>query len=109
MSCGEPDARERARPVRRAAARRPPAARLTRRLAVDPYQPWITTLNISARSVRVLSDRRATPQLRISCRSRVFASPETAGEKFTKVLPEPTLRQPRTERVAKEVKRRVLV
>jgi hypothetical protein len=37
-------------------------------------------LNISARSVRVLSDRRATPQRRISRRIRVFASPDTAGE-----------------------------
>jgi hypothetical protein len=44
-------------------------------------------LNISARSVRVLSERRATPQRRISRRIRVFASPETAGEKFTKYFP----------------------
>ena len=34
---GEPDAGELARPVRRAAAEKPPAARLTRRSAVDPY------------------------------------------------------------------------
>ena len=52
-----------------------------------PNQPWSWRLNISARSVRVLSDRRATRQRRISRRSRVFASPDTAGEKFTKCFP----------------------
>ena len=36
---GEPDAGELARPVRRAAARKPPAARLNRRLAADPTHP----------------------------------------------------------------------
>ena len=44
-------------------------------------------MNISARSVRVLSDRRATRQLRNSRRIRVFASLDTAGEKFTKCFP----------------------
>src|SRR5512140_3888422 len=87
MSCGEPDAQEWACPVRRAAARRPTAARLTRRLAVDPDQPWSFRLNISARSVRDLSERRATRQLRISRRSRVFVAFETAGEKFTQCFP----------------------
>ena len=52
-----------------------------------PIQPWSWRLNISARSVRVLSERRATLQLRISRRIRVFASPETAGDKFTKCFP----------------------
>jgi hypothetical protein len=35
MSCGEPDARERARPVRRAGTRKPPCASKARRLVSD--------------------------------------------------------------------------
>jgi hypothetical protein len=54
---------------------------------LDPDQPWSWRLNISARSVRVLSDRPTTRQRRIWRRIRVLASPDTAGEKFTKYLP----------------------
>jgi len=44
-------------------------------------------LNMRARSVRVLSGRRCSRQRRISRRIRVFASFETAGEKFRKCFP----------------------
>ena len=66
-------------------------------------------MNISARSVRVLSERRATPQLRISRRIRVFASPDTAGEKFTKCFPNLFFDSRGRNVYDEEVERRVLV
>ena len=54
---------------------------------LDPDQPWSWRLNISARSVRVLSERQFTRQRRISRRIRVFAALDTAGVKFRKYFP----------------------
>jgi hypothetical protein len=69
MSCGEPDARERARPVR-------------------PDHPWMIGLKIRARSVRVLSGRRCRRQRRTSRRIGLRASSLAAGRKLTNRPPD---------------------
>ena len=69
MSCGEPDAGELARPVRRAAAEKPAAQRLTRRSAADPYR---STLCCSIDSTRSYS---STLQLRQVYLAGITANP----------------------------------
>src|SRR3954447_23388280 len=66
-------------------------------------------LNISARSLRDLSLRRAMCQERISRPIALIASLLTAGRKLTKCFPVLAFGRPRPKRVPQERERRVLM